>query len=784
MRRLKAFAAIVLVSLMLAACTANTGESSTSGGSSGGGATAANTGTGGGTGRFTETDITPGEEEILGMFQLADGKVAAVTAGLKSIYTTADGGKNWDRADGPGMNNPGLENVGSLTMAADGTIIAEIHADEESYGGGELKRITPEGAVEDFAPAVYEDMRKKGEMPVISTLQALPDNKVYVNFYSGADFFPGGSVENEENSTDQNDEEADGQNAVTFNAGGEDSAAVYDAKTGEKLYDVLDSLGSLGLTYDSEYFYMLDYDGAVSVRNLSDGKESRRIESGAAASDEEMLNFSMSIADIAPDGNLYTLDNKGIYKKDKDSGVKEQIVNSAAFAFGNPSSYNSNFIAAGDNVFFALVHTLDSEQILRYEFDPDAVINPDRVLNVWTLKESSILRAAVTDFMAKYPDAQVNITVALDESSAQEADDAIRSLNTQILAGDGPDLILLDGCPAESYALKGLLTDLSDKVDTSGMYQNLVDGVRLDSGLYYIPVRFKVPMLIGKTDTVANMKSIDSVVDAVVNGKDRVVATTGEDAFSALPEEEKPAFGFQGIEEVADLLWNTSGAEIIKDAKVQQDNLKKYLESVKAISDKYGLDNTDNESMAAVSIVGFGGEGEVVSGSLMDYMSGRALLSGATMGDAWTLRTMGGGTDAAYESFPGLSSGSWLPVAMMGVSAKSDKQDFAAEFIQTMLEKNTQAATASGLPVTQEGYDGVIDLLEKSLGEYALDLPEFDFDMQSFVTALDTPLQADEFIKSTITNAAESYCKGETDLDSCVGTVESEVKNYLAERAQ
>ncbi len=40
--------------------------------------------------------------------------------------------------------------------------------------------------------------------------------------------------------------------------------------------------------------------------------------------------------------------------------------------------------------------------------------------------------------------------------------DAIRTLNTEVMAGEGPDILFMDGLPVNSYIEKGLLADVSD----------------------------------------------------------------------------------------------------------------------------------------------------------------------------------------------------------------------------------------------------------------------------------------------------------------------------------
>ena len=43
--------------------------------------------------------------------------------------------------------------------------------------------------------------------------------------------------------------------------------------------------------------------------------------------------------------------------------------------------------------------------------------------------------------------------------------DAIRTLNTEVMGGNGPDILLMDGLPVNSYVEKGLLADVSDTVN-------------------------------------------------------------------------------------------------------------------------------------------------------------------------------------------------------------------------------------------------------------------------------------------------------------------------------
>ena len=73
-------------------------------------------------------------------------------------------------------------------------------------------------------------------------------------------------------------------------------------------------------------------------------------------------------------------------------------------------------------------------------------------------------------------------------------EDALKTLSTDILAGNGPDVLILDGMPVDSYVEKGILTDISDVVDEVKASDGLVDSIVKDSTkdgkIYAIPTRF------------------------------------------------------------------------------------------------------------------------------------------------------------------------------------------------------------------------------------------------------------------------------------------------------
>ena len=70
-------------------------------------------------------------------------------------------------------------------------------------------------------------------------------------------------------------------------------------------------------------------------------------------------------------------------------------------------------------------------------------------LLVYTLDENPSLKQVISRYEEQHPEKPVNMVVGIPEGSDISADDAIRSLNAMMAAGDVPDVLVLDGLPID-----------------------------------------------------------------------------------------------------------------------------------------------------------------------------------------------------------------------------------------------------------------------------------------------------------------------------------------------
>lgn len=744
-----------------------------------------------GKGRFVEKIITPENANIIAAGRLEDGTLRAYGEKLAQIYESSDNGNTWVEKAGPG-----IENVTKVKTMPDGSYIVATG----SYDGTvpcSIKMVSADGKVSDIPIAELDEAAAKGDTAYIEYLEIVGNGLIYLSFMpnmggmmmadsdvdSGLGNQPEGvivaengemnSVGGEDAPSDENENGDDAGPGLSFSNFGTDIVSgIYNIETGEKVYTP--KTGNLGgfsevLAYEDKIYY-IGYDGSVSIRNAETDEELSHSSTPAA---ENMMNFTLKSYGIFS-GDMYSIDSNGIMKA-TGNNTYETIVKPAGFNFSLGNSYISDFIPISESQFIVGLGEQEEYKLYRIEYDENAVVNEKKVIKIWSLENNTNIRNGITEFLKNNSDAEIDYEVALNNGGALTAEDAVKNLNTEILAGNGPDIIVLDGLSPENYVNNGMLEELSGAVDTSGVYEKLVD--KVSGGVYYLPTSIKVPMLLTGDENLKNIGGLKDLSDIIQNGKDKPVFDS-ENPFSVVEEENRPVMDFGEFDELFELLWKSSQNKIIENNSINTENLKTLAEGLKAISDKYKLFAEDElTSVAAVSIAS-GGEMDVISGSLMSYMSKQANAGGGILGNVSTSTLFG--SDVEYLSFPGLETGTFVPVGVLGINSKSDKKEFAASFIEYMLSDDKQGKHGNGFAVTPSGTK--IQKEEKiKMGDDEVDIT---MDMEKVMESLVSPVYVDKTVSEIVKEHTLNYINGESTLDQVIGEIQNAVKNYLAERAR
>jgi multiple sugar transport system substrate-binding protein len=114
-------------------------------------------------------------------------------------------------------------------------------------------------------------------------------------------------------------------------------------------------------------------------------------------------------------------------------------------------------------------------------------------------------------FEAKYPDIDLTIQAykqAGEEWKAGEIQEYLKSVNTALLSGQGPDVIELNSLPFADYVAKGLLQNMDtmfsgdSSIKKEELQQNILEAARVSGGLYAIPGGYSLRAFIGDGDAL------------------------------------------------------------------------------------------------------------------------------------------------------------------------------------------------------------------------------------------------------------------------------------------
>jgi len=537
----------------------------------------------------------------------------------------------------------------------------------------------------------------------------------------------------------------------------------------------------------------------ILTYNLSDGKRSDAAARSIQNSNVVMGSFggmgsifmggfggggSTLAADA--DGAVYLVSGNDILSIDS-SGQSETLLTGSSYEIGAPNTNMNAMHCLSDRSIVVNLSGSEANKLYKYMWDENAILDPAKTLTIWSLEDCSLVRGVISAFRKAHSDAEVIYEVALSEDSGATANDAIKNLNTRLLGNDAPDIIILDGCPVSSYASQGLLMDLSQLVDTSRMFENILAPFESNGKLYYIPSQFRFPVLLGQEESLGAIDSLEALTDLVVSGNDRPeFSMTPGAGLSIVDESERPALYFTELEGLFNLIWDSSTAEVVKGSSLDTGALERMLTALKAISDKYKLAEEPEEGrprMMAMFSRG-GGNAVLIPESAIRYSSEQANYGALSVSSLFLLAMQSERPGSAMTAFPGLTADSFIPSVLMGVSVDTNVQDLAVAFIQAMLSYDVQSVSYNtGMPVTKDGFQRQIDTYNEQMIEMDREGSVLDQSIFYVVEELKEPVLPDDVLTTAVWTEAERLCKGETNLESAVKSIEQSIKNYLAERA-
>ena len=220
--------------------------------------------------------------------------------------------------------------------------------------------------------------------------------------------------------------------------------------------------------------------------------------------------------------------------------------------------------------------------LMRYDYNPEGKIDPE-VLTVWSLDHNRTIAAAVAQWNHTHasPIFRYETVETQLEGTNLTEEDILTRLNLELLNGQGPDLLILDGLNVEKYM--EFMVPL-DKLNTSGVYQSILDRFTVNGELLALPMR-TVPYLVGRLEEgTQKIESLEQFADIITAGSS--LNSRDVDDYPPHPD---AMYHIRNYDQLF-RLWYPAWAEAIwKDSKLNKDAFAEFLTQTLRLVDHYML---------------------------------------------------------------------------------------------------------------------------------------------------------------------------------------------------
>ena len=484
---------------------------------------------------------------------------------------------------------------------------------------------------------------------------------------------------------------------------------------------------------------------------------------------------------------LYT-EGKGIvkYSVEKDEtthAINGEVLNSCIDTINEPitglavQGENIVVCTAGKSGSESNLYFLQKEQTKKNEKDKTDT-GKNTVLKIYSLKENSMIRSSLAFFRREHTDISINYTVGYTGEDGFSVSDAIRKLNTEIMADEGPDIIVLDNLPVEEYISKGVLEPVTDIVNEKKdeIFFNMIEGYNKESEIFCVPTTFRIPVIIGNSEMVS-AESSKAVIDQI-------------------EQQESPVLTRQDFPYAAMYMFVTS--DMVEKDGMNEEKLTAYyndllrLKEMGNVTDKI-VGESDYSMNQTVDIFPYG-ESDVPSD--IYFGEAKAGVGQIAYVDSYIkLKSARKQADIQFDYLNKSGGNYYIPTEVLGINSRSSYKDAAKEFLSLYLTEEVQNTNTMGFSINRNSmrnsaavtdspqyYSTIYKNLEDTSGLdlYTLSTDEFN-ELLQFVELADTPVRVDAVVTETVMEQADKILYEGLDVQTAVQTVCDKINLYLKE---
>ncbi|MGL6198340.1 MAG: hypothetical protein ACRC3H_05330 [Lachnospiraceae bacterium] len=219
---------------------------------------------------------------------------------------------------------------------------------------------------------------------------------------------------------------------------------------------------------------------------------------------------------------IYKLDSKKIFCYDLEHETNKEILELQYFDLRNGIQFQM-FVGKDDTLYISYTLGDGTIKLNQYKYMEKGIEVEKQALTIYSLTENYKLECLVDAFKIKYPDQPIEIIYGYTNEDGKTKSDAIQSLNTELLAGNGTDLIIMDGLSVDTYYEEGLLKSLNGIIDMetvrNELFVNMLSPYEDNNVQFAIPGGFHMYGIVGKPDYVDVFEDIDRLLTITEGAK-------------------------------------------------------------------------------------------------------------------------------------------------------------------------------------------------------------------------------------------------------------------------
>lgn len=416
------------------------------------------------------------------------------------------------------------------------------------------------------------------------------------------------------------------------------------------------------------------------------------------------------------------------------------------------------------------------EPCAMYHYARQIEAKEKKELVLYTLYENIGIEQAAASFKDIDPSVDITVRTGIAAGSEISPEDAIRSLNADIVSGNAPDLILLDGLPYERMAKEGYLANLGEMTDSltaSGKYfDNVVQSVNVDDVCYGVPTRLSLPGLVGSSDAIA-------AIDGLEGFDTDDVTYSSMSSLRAL------------------CIASFAGSDNLNNRKV----LESFLVSCRSVVNQIEGKEEDSSAVdyAERLVDTLNRDSKSHFGMSPSLIEGASDLEVGVISDAGTFGMLRLNADNIDDGKYGILEvsgiSSFEPMSVVGISSTCNNVNEAKAFIDFLLSDTQQTLTQlTGIPVNKSSLSSFLEQIggyeiskmgagtDESYSIDGLESEEIE-EIISSISQCSSCYFNDEIIEEIIKSAVTEYCIEEKPLDEIVSEANRKISLYRLQQS-